>query len=219
MGNTIHELKNFFQNRMGANSYMRELWRNKQSDTMRFLTRMRAWKLRQLSSVHRIKHPTNPAKARSIGYKAKQGFATFCSRVRRGNRKRPNHKGIVHGKPKHQGINEIKPRKNLRSIAEEKASRKATNMTVLNSYWICQDSTYKWYEIVLVDPFHNAVRNDAQINWICKGVQKHREVRGLTACGRKYRGLNRPLTRNARLHPSRRASWKCRQLLKLHRYR
>merc|ERR1712166_641800 len=117
-------------------------------------------------------------------------------------------KGIVYGKPKHQGINEIKPRRNLRSIAEEKASRKATNMRTLNSYWICQDSTYKWYEVVMVDPFHNAIRNDPKINWICKGVHKHREMRGLTSAGKKFRGLKKPATRNSRLHPSRRASWK-----------
>merc|ERR1712216_394388 len=65
----------------------------------------------------------------------------------------------------------------------KKASRKATNMRVLNSYWICQDSTYKWYEIIMIDPFHNAIRNDPKINWICKGVHKHREMRGLTSAG------------------------------------
>jgi large subunit ribosomal protein L15e len=73
--------------------FLRELWRNIQSDVLRFLGRLRAWKLRQLPATHRVEHPTNPAKARALGYKAKQGFVIFRSRVRRGNRKRQNPKG------------------------------------------------------------------------------------------------------------------------------
>merc|ERR1712051_503775 len=204
---------------MGSNSFIMELWRNKQSDVMRFLARLRVWKLRQLPAVHRVEHPTNPAKARALGYKAKQGYVVIRSRVRRGNRKRQNPKGIVYGKPTHQGINELKPIRNLRSVAEEKAARKASNLRVLNSYWVCQDSTYKWFEVILVDPNHTAIRNDPRINFMCKGVHKHREMRGLTSAGKKYRGLKRPSGRTSRLRPSRRACWKKRQQTKLHRYR
>lgn len=25
---------------------------------------------------------------------------------------------------------------------------------------------HKWFEVVMVDPFHNAIRNDPRINWI-----------------------------------------------------
>jgi len=38
--------------------------------------------------------------------------------VRRGGRKRPNPKGIVYGKPKHQGINQLKFARNLQSGME-----------------------------------------------------------------------------------------------------
>merc|ERR1712154_630534 len=48
---------------------------------------------------------------------------------------------------------------------------------VLNSYWVGQDSTYKFYEIILVDPFHKTIRRDPAIQWICKAVHKHRELR------------------------------------------
>lgn len=204
---------------MGAKSYILEIWRNKQSDALRFLRRLRAWKLRQMPAVHRVQHPTNPAKARAVGYKCKQGYVVLRSRVRRGNRKKQNPKGIVYGKPTNQGINETKAKRNLRAVAEEKAARKATNLRVLNSYWVCQDSTYKWFEVVLVDPSHNAIRNDPRINWICKGTGKHRELRGLTAAGKKYRGLKSPSTRSGRLRPSRRACMKRRNTTKLHRYR
>lgn len=59
----------------------------------------------------------------------------------------------------------------------------------MNSYWVNQDATYKYYEVICVDPNHNAIRNDAHINWICNPVHKHRELRGLTSAGTKSRGL------------------------------
>merc|ERR1719456_1225078 len=157
---------------------------------MRFLARIRTWNYLQIPSIIRAQHPTRPDKARRLGYKAKQGMVIYRSRVRRGNRKRPNAKGIVYGKPKHQGIS-VKFRRNHRSVAEERVGRVAQNLRVLNSYWVCQDSSYKWFEVILVDPNHKAIRNDPRLNWICKGVHAHRECRGLTAAGRKYRGLQK----------------------------
>ncbi|KAI3902492.1 hypothetical protein MKW92_021217, partial [Papaver armeniacum] len=44
--------------------------------------------------------------------------------VRRGGRTRPVPKGIVYGKPKNQGITQIKFHRNKRSVAEECAGRK-----------------------------------------------------------------------------------------------
>ena len=73
-------------------------------DVLRFLLRVRAWEYRQLPKISRVTRPTRPDKARRLGYKAKQGYVIFRAAVRRGGRKRPNGKGIVYGKPKHQGI-------------------------------------------------------------------------------------------------------------------
>jgi large subunit ribosomal protein L15e len=64
-----------------------------------------------------------------------QGYVMYRVAVRRGGRKRPNHKGIVYGKPKNQGINQLKFVRNLRSVAEERAGRACDNLRVLNSYW------------------------------------------------------------------------------------
>jgi hypothetical protein len=50
---------------------------------------------------------------------------------------------------------------------------------------IKQDGVYKYFEVILVDPFHKAVRRDPRINWICDPVHKRRETRGLTAAGKK----------------------------------
>ena len=55
--------------------------------------------------IHRCTRPTRPDKARRLGYKAKQGYVVYRVRVRRGGRKRPVRKGIVHGKPASCGVN------------------------------------------------------------------------------------------------------------------
>lgn len=46
--------------------------------------------------------------------------------------------GIVYGKPVHQGVTQLKPTRNLRSVAEERAGRKLGGLRVLNSYWVNQ---------------------------------------------------------------------------------
>merc|ERR1712166_1118068 len=144
---------------------------------------------RQLPAIHRASRPTRPDKARRLGYKAKQGFVIYRVRIRRGGRKRPNPKGIVYGKPCNQGVKHLKFQRSLRSVAEERAGKRAGNLRVLNSYWVNQDATYKYFEVILVDPSHTTIRNDPRINWIVAPVMKHRELRGLTSAGKHNRSL------------------------------
>lgn len=42
----------------------------------------------------------------------------------------------MYGKPVNQGITQLKPTRNLRSVAEERAGRKLGGLRVLNSYWV-----------------------------------------------------------------------------------
>merc|ERR1711977_238378 len=144
---------------MGAYKYLRELWNRKQSDVMRFVQRIRAWEFRQLPTIHRATRPTRPDKARRMGYKAKQGYVIYRVRVRRGGRKRPVHKGQVYGKPRNAGINALKFRRSIRSKAEEKVGRRCGNLRVLNSYWVNQDATFKYFELIMIDPSHKAIRH------------------------------------------------------------
>lgn len=60
---------------------------------------------------------------------------------------------------------------------------------------------------------------DARINWIVNPVHKHRELRGLTSTGKKYRGLRHKGHATNKLRPSRRATWKRNNSLSLKRYR
>jgi len=199
--------------------YIEELWKRKQSDVLRFLLRVRCWEFRQAGSIARLHRPSRPDKARRMGYRAKQGFVIYRVRVRRGGRKRPVSKGIVYGKPVNQGITQLKANRNLRTVAEERVGRRCAGLRVLNSYWVNEDSAYKYFEVVLVDPAHGAVRNDPRSNWICNPVHKHRELRGLTSAGKKARGLRGKGHRYTKNAPSVRANWKKHNSPSLRRYR
>ncbi|XP_014361353.2 60S ribosomal protein L15 [Papilio machaon] len=204
---------------MGAYRYIQELYRKKLSDVMHFLLRVRVWQYRQLTRMHRAPRPTRPDKARRLGYRAKQGYVIFRIRVRRGGRKRPVAKGATYGKPKSHGVNQLKPTRNLQSIAEERVGRRCGGLRVLNSYWVAQDSSYKYYEVILVDPSHKAIRRDPKINWIVNAVHKHREMRGLTSAGRSSRGLGKGHRFSQTKGGSRKATWIRRNTLQLHRKR
>eukprot|EP00088_Acartia_fossae_P058505 TRINITY_DN685_c0_g1_i1.p1 TRINITY_DN685_c0_g1~~TRINITY_DN685_c0_g1_i1.p1 ORF type:complete len:206 (-),score=67.30 TRINITY_DN685_c0_g1_i1:174-791(-) len=205
---------------MGAYRYVSELYRKKQSDVMRYLLRVRCWQYRQLTKLHRAPKSTRPDRARRLGYRAKQGYVIYRICMRRGGRKRPVPKGCPYGKPKTSGaVKQQKPERNLQSIAEERAGRRLRGLRVLNSYWVAQDSTYKYFEVILIDPFHKAIRRDPKINWLCAPTQKHRELRGLTHAGKKSRGLGKGRRYNGTIGGSRRACWLRKNSLKLRRKR
>lgn len=224
----------------GAYKYLEEIWNKKQSDAMRFLQRVRCWEYRQAHALTRLTRPTRVDKARRLGYKNKQGVVVYRVRVRRGGRKkydnlfsfifacfspssfspfRPNPKGIVNGKPVRQGVNQLKNAHSLRSVAEQKAGKTLGNLRVLNSYWVNEDGTYKYFEVILVDPSHNAIRGDARLKWITAPTHKHRELRGLTGAGKKARGLQGRGNKYDKKRPSVRAVWKKNNAVVLRRYR
>lgn len=130
----------------------------------------------------------------------------------------PTNENPLTGKPTNQGINQLKYQRSLKVTAEERVGRRCANLRVLNSYWINQDSTYKYFEIILVDPQHKAIRRDPRINWIVNPVHKHRENRGLTSSGKKSRGLGKGHSFN-HTTAGRRKTWKRHNTLKLQRYR
>lgn len=203
---------------MGSYKYLQELYKKKQSDILRFLLRVRCWEYRQLAVVHRASRPSRPDKARRLGYKAKQGYVIYRIRVRRGGRKKPAPKGATFGKPTNMGINHLKYQRSLRVTAEERVSRRCANLRVLNSYWINQDATYKFYEVIMVDPSHKAIRRDPRINWICNAVHKGRAQRGMTSIGKKSRGIGKGHLHN-KSGIGRRHIWKKHNTLSLRRYR
>ena len=169
--------------------YIAQLWKRPYDGVMGELMKKRIIEWRRQPAVIRIEKPTRLDRARALGYKAKQGFIVVRVRVRKGGRRkeRPN-KGR---RPKRMGIYGFAPAKSLRLIAEERAARKYPNLEVLNSYYVGEDGQYKWFEVILVDPHHPAIKNDPEINWICNKSHRGRVFRGLTSAGKKMRGLRK----------------------------
>merc|ERR1711881_587461 len=214
------KLNLLFQNKkMGAYKYQQELWRKKQSDTMRYILRVRTWQYRHQNSITRAQKPTRPEKARQLGYKAKQGYVVYRVRVRRGCRKRLAPKGATYGKPVNEGVNQLKFQRRIQSVAEERVGKKMGGLRVMNSYWVGQDSTYKYFEVVMVDPNLKTIRRDGDLNWIASSKHKHRELRGLTSAAKKSRGLGKGHRFTQTIGGSRHASWKRRNTLQLRRKR
>jgi len=204
---------------MGVYKYLEELWHKKQSDSLRFLQRVRCWEYRQQHAITRLTRPTRPDKARRLGYVRKQGYVVYRVRVRRGGRKRPVARGIVFGKPATQGVVHLKNQRSHQAIAEGRVGKRCANLRVLSSYWVNEDSTFRFFEVILIDPFHKAIQRDPHINWICSPTQKHRECRGKTSAGRKHRGLVGRGKGYFKNRPSVRANWKRRNTTVFHRYR
>ncbi len=169
--------------------FVGEAWKDLDSDQMKGLMWQRLVDWRKEGTFVRVEKPTRLDRARSLGYKAKQGFVVVRCKVRKGGlRKHRIRKGR---RPKRKGILKITMRKNIQRIAEERTSKRHPNMEVLASYWVGEDGRHKWYEVILVDPNHPVIRSDPKINWICSPKQADRAGRGLTPAGKKGRGLVR----------------------------
>lgn len=152
-------------------------------------SRVIAW--RKEPVIVRVEAPTRLDRARGLGYKAKAGFVMARTRVRRGGMKKA--RPSSGRRQKRMGVKRYTPAKSLRLIAEERVARKFPNLEVLNSYWVWEDGTNKWFEVILVDPNHPSIRSDPDLKWICEDVHKGSVHRGLTSAGRKVRGLRRKL--------------------------
>lgn len=170
-----------------AYKYIAEAWATSAKSFVGELMRQRLTEWRRQPAIHRIEKPTRLDRARKLGFKAKQGFIMVRVRVRRGGlrKQRPR----AGRRPKRMGVKKFKPAKSLRLIAEERAARKFPNLEVLNSYWVGEDGRSKWFEVIMVDPNHSAIKADKDINWICQKQHKRRVFRSLTSAGKKVRGL------------------------------
>jgi large subunit ribosomal protein L15e len=168
-------------------SHIKEAWRNPDDGKLAELQWRRKQEWRDQGAIERVERPTRLDKARELGYKAKQGIVVARVSVRKGGARKQRFK--AGRRSKRQGVNRLGRRKSIQRIAEERASRKYPNLRVLASYWVGEDGSQKWHEIVLVDPEHAAIQNDDDLNWICDDSHRGRAFRGRTNAGRANRGL------------------------------
>ena len=183
---------------MSLTNYLRENWLTNES---LYKERLISWR-REPTSV-KVENPTRLIRARSLGYKAKEGFLVVRTRLKKSRRMRPKIKKGRKSKNKRQ---KLIVNKNYRQIAEERTAKKFRNLEVLNSYEVGRDGQHIWYEVILVDPNHPVIKADKNINWISNKWHKGRVFRGLTSAGKKSRGLRRKGKGAEKVRPSLRAN-------------
>ena len=168
---------------MGAYEYIKEsIEREYKNRDDALKSKLINW--RKEPSVVRVLKPTNITRARELGYKAKQGVVIVRVRIKKGKRKREKPRG---GRKPSKNGRFFAYSTSLQSMAEGRASRKFINCEVLNSYYVGEDGTYRFYEAILLDRDHPAVSNDDNYKNVVK--QKGRAYRALTSSGKKHRGL------------------------------
>ena len=182
---------------MGLYQYVREAWKKPENSG---LWKERLIKWRQETATLRLEHPTRIDRARSLGFKAKQGFLVVRQRVPRGGRMRPN--------PRHPRRSKAMSRRrdlamSYQVVAEQRVANKFVNCEVLNSYYVAEDGLHLWYEIILVDRTHPVIMADPRISWISS--HKGRVYRGLTSSARKGRGFRHKGKGTEKFRPSRKA--------------
>ncbi|MBN1786091.1 MAG: 50S ribosomal protein L15e [Candidatus Methanofastidiosa archaeon] len=188
---------------MGYYNYVKEAWKDPRSGILAEITRERMPVWNKGESIVRVERPTRIDRARDLGYRAKQGYVIVRVRVRRGgrNKSRPE----ARRRPKRFGVKKFSTKKGLQLIGEERVQRKYPNLEVLNSYWVGETGQNKYYEVILVDPFHPSIASDSRINWICERQHTRRVYRGKTSSGRKSRGLTSKGMGAEKLRPSKAA--------------
>ncbi len=118
-------------------------------------------KVRGEYRIVRLERPTRLDRARALGYKAKQGFIVVRVRVSKGGmRKQRPRSGR---RPKHSGVVKIKQAESMKKVAERRVAERYPNMEVRGSYYVFEDGRYYWFECILIDREHNAVKHDRDL--------------------------------------------------------
>ena len=120
--------------------------------------RARAIQLRKEPAMLRVDRPWRLDRARALGYKAKEGVVVIRMRVSRGGMRRQ--RPTSGRRPKHMGVLKIKSAMSSQSVAEKRVLQRHPNMKLLGSYFVWQDGIHAWYEVIMVDPMHPAIKKD-----------------------------------------------------------
>ena len=123
--------------------------------------RQRAVVWRNQNAVTRVEKPSRIARARRLGYKAKQGIIVVRMRVGTGGMRKERPRGGR--RPKHLGVTKIKADVSMKQVAERRVLQRYPNMKLLGSYFLYKDGMHYWFEVVLADPSHPRIAKDKEI--------------------------------------------------------
>jgi len=116
---------------------------------------------RKQNALTRIDRPSRIARARRLGYKAKQGIIVVRMRVGAGGMRKQRPTGGR--RPKHLGVTRIKAAVSMKQVAERRVLERHRNMKLLGSYFLYKDGMHYWYEVILADPSHKRISKDKEI--------------------------------------------------------
>jgi len=123
--------------------------------------RQRAVVWRNENAVTRVEKPSRIARARRLGYKAKQGIIVIRMRVGTGGMRKQRPRGGR--RPKHLGVTKIKADVSMKQVAERRILQRYPNMKLLGSYFLYKDGMHYWFEVILADPSHPRIAKDKEI--------------------------------------------------------
>ncbi len=179
---------------MGAYKYITQtLQRQYKERDEAFRSKIMQW--RAGPAIARVDRPSNIARARTLGYQAKQGYVVVRARVDKGRRTRRKPMG---GRKHKNNYRFVQPQLSHQAIAEQRVNREYRNMEVLNSYWVGEDGNYKFFEVILADPSKPSVN-------ISSAIRQGKAFRGLTSSGNS-RSPSRKKGENKRLRRKRKQS-------------
>ncbi|MBD3209509.1 50S ribosomal protein L15e [Candidatus Woesearchaeota archaeon] len=170
---------------MGYLKYVRQAWKQpKKGLGKAYQEKLVAWRKQPVTV--RVERPTRVDRARSLGYKAKQGIIVVRQRVLRGAHTRPDIKG---GRRPKKNTQRRVVSKSYQLIAEQRVNKKYPNCEVAGSYLVGEDGRRQWYEVVLYDRDHPVIKADKRTSWAYD--TRGKAARGLTSAGKKSRGLRK----------------------------
>ncbi len=135
--------------------------------------------------IIRVDHPSNLPRARSLGYKAKQGIIVVRVRLKGGRKKRAAPGG---GRKPSKAGRMFTRDISMKAIAENRAATKFGNSEVINSYFVGSAGSFKYYEVILISKGSPASKSPS---YSVIASKNGRAARGLTSAATKYRGLRR----------------------------
>jgi large subunit ribosomal protein L15e len=136
--------------------------------------------------IVKVDRPSNLARARKLGYKAKEGVSVIRVGISKGRSKRKTPSG---GRKPSKSGRYFTRAKSMRAIAEERAARRFANQEVLNSYFIGDSGLKSFFEVILLDINKNTIKSDPLYSKVVE--RRNRVYRGLTSAGQRHRGLSR----------------------------
>ena len=146
--------------------------------------KQRIVKWRTEPTISKTAKPTNIARARELGYKAKPGILVARVKIIGGKKKRKHFDG---GRKPSKSGRFYSRAKSLRAIAEERAARKFSNCEVLNSYFVGQAGSESFYEVILLERNNPNIKNDKNYKPVLSN--KNRAYRAVTSAGRAHRNI------------------------------